>query len=39
VTGELPKTLPGLDRFYMVGRRMAPGGGLATGVMTARRVQ
>jgi len=37
--GELPKTLPGLDGFYMAGHWVAPGGGLPTGVMTARQVQ
>ena len=34
----LPKRLPGLDDFYMVGQWVQPGGGLPTGVMTARDV-
>lgn len=38
-SGELPKTLPGLSDFYMAGQWVAPGGGLPTGVMTARQVQ
>jgi len=37
--GELPKTLPGLDDFYMAGQWVMPGGGLPPGVMTARQVQ
>ena len=36
---EVPKTLPGLDRFWMAGQWVAPGGGLPSGVMTARQVQ
>jgi phytoene dehydrogenase-like protein len=32
----LPKTLPGLRRFMMVGHWVSPGGGLPSGVMTAR---
>jgi len=36
---EVPKTLPGLERFWMAGQWVAPGGGLPTGVMTARQVQ
>jgi len=31
--------LPGLDDFYMAGQWVQPGGGLPTGVMTAREVQ
>ncbi|MBM3146461.1 MAG: NAD(P)/FAD-dependent oxidoreductase [Actinobacteria bacterium] len=38
-SGELPRTLPGLGGFYMVGHWVAPGGGLPSGVMTARQVQ
>jgi phytoene dehydrogenase-like protein len=34
----LPKRLPGLDDFSMVGQWVQPGGGLPTGVMTAREV-
>lgn len=34
----LPKRLPGLDDFYMAGQWVQPGGGLPTGVMTAREV-
>jgi phytoene dehydrogenase-like protein len=33
---SLPQTLPGLDRFLMVGQWVAPGGGLPSGPMTAR---
>ena len=36
---EVPKTLPGLERFWMAGQWVAPGGGLPSGVMTARQVQ
>jgi phytoene dehydrogenase-like protein len=32
----LPNTLPGLERFYMVGQWVMPGGGLPCGPMTAR---
>ena len=34
----LPRRLPGLDDFYMAGQWTQPGGGLPTGVMTAREV-
>ncbi len=34
----IPKTLPGLANFYMVGQWVQPGGGLPSGVMTAREV-
>lgn len=37
-TGMLPNTLPGLQRFYMVGQWMMPGGGLPSGPLTARPV-
>jgi phytoene dehydrogenase-like protein len=33
---SLPQTLPGLERFMMVGQWVAPGGGLPSGPMTAR---
>lgn len=33
---NLPNTLPGLDRFLMVGQWVMPGGGLPSGPMTAR---
>ena len=36
---DVPRTLPGLDRFWMAGQWVAPGGGLPSGVMTARQVQ
>lgn len=36
---RMKKTLPGLQNFYMVGQWVAPGGGLPSGVMTAREVQ
>jgi phytoene dehydrogenase-like protein len=32
----LPNTLPKLDRFYMVGQWIMPGGGLPSGPLTAR---
>lgn len=32
----LPQTLPGLRRFFMVGHWVLPGGGLPSGLMTAR---
>jgi phytoene dehydrogenase-like protein len=32
----LPRTLPGLRRFMMIGQWVQPGGGLPTGLMTAR---
>lgn len=35
---RLPYTLPGLNGFYMVGQWVSPGGGLPSGVMTARDV-
>ncbi len=38
LTMEMPKTLPGLDRFYLAGQWVAPGGGLPSGVMTGRQV-
>jgi phytoene dehydrogenase-like protein len=35
---RMSKTLPGLENFYMVGQWVQPGGGLPTGVQTARGV-
>jgi phytoene dehydrogenase-like protein len=35
---EMSKTLPGLDRFYMAGQWVSPGGGLPGGVKTGRDV-
>ncbi len=35
----MPRTLPGLDGFWMVGQWVAPGGGLPSGPMSARQVQ
>lgn len=32
----LPRTLPGLRQFLMVGQWVMPGGGLPSGLMTAR---
>ncbi|HTV07066.1 MAG TPA: NAD(P)/FAD-dependent oxidoreductase [Acidobacteriaceae bacterium] len=32
----LPNALPGLDRFFMVGQWVSPGGGLPSGLLTAR---
>jgi phytoene dehydrogenase-like protein len=36
---QVPRTLPGLDGFWMVGQWVAPGGGLPSGPMSARQVQ
>ncbi len=38
VIGSIPKTLPGLSRFYMVGQWVQAGGGLPSGLMTGREV-
>jgi phytoene dehydrogenase-like protein len=38
MTASMRKTLPGLDGFYMAGQWVAPGGGLPSGLMTAREV-
>jgi phytoene dehydrogenase-like protein len=35
---RMKKTLPGLDRFYMVGQWVQPGGGLPTGAIHGRQV-
>ncbi len=35
---KVPRTLPGLDNFWMVGHWLVPGGGLPAGVTTAREV-
>ena len=35
---NIPKTLPGLNNFWMVGQWVYPGGGLPAGVITAREV-
>ena len=35
---RMPQTLPGLQNFYMCGQWVEPGGGLPTGVMSARRL-
>lgn len=35
---QLPCTLPGLRDFYMVGQWISPGGGLPSGLLTARNV-
>lgn len=37
-TTEIPRTLPGLDHFWMVGHWTMAGGGLPVGVSTAREV-
>jgi phytoene dehydrogenase-like protein len=34
----MPKTLPGLDRLYMAGQWVEPGGGVPTAAMSGRRV-
>lgn len=36
--GGLPKTLPGLDGFFMCGQWVEPGGGIPTAVMSGRQV-
>ncbi len=36
LTLQMKKTLPGLQNFYMAGQWVQPGGGLPSGVMTAR---
>ncbi|OGF64725.1 MAG: hypothetical protein A2Y62_14845 [Candidatus Fischerbacteria bacterium RBG_13_37_8] len=36
--GQLPATLPNLKNFYMVGQWISPGGGLPSGLLTARNV-
>jgi len=36
--GRIEKTLPGLDRFYMAGQWVEPGGGLPTVLMSGRNV-
>jgi phytoene dehydrogenase-like protein len=38
VTKSIPKSLPNLENFYMVGQWVQPGGGLPSGVMTGREV-
>ena len=38
MTASMRKTLPGLDRFYLAGQWVAPGGGLPSGLMTGREV-
>jgi phytoene dehydrogenase-like protein len=35
---RIPKTLPGLENFYMAGQWVEPGGGLPTAVMSGRNV-
>jgi phytoene dehydrogenase-like protein len=35
---QLPCTVPGLKNFYMVGQWISPGGGLPSGLITARNV-
>lgn len=37
-TTSIPKTLPGLKNFWMVGHWVFPGGGLPAGISTAREV-
>ncbi len=36
--GELPMTLPGLERFHMIGQWISPGGGLPPALMSGRQV-
>ena len=35
---KIPKTLPGLENFWMVGHWVYPGGGVPSGVATGREV-
>lgn len=35
---QLPSTIPGIHNFYMVGQWISPGGGLPSGLLTARNV-
>jgi phytoene dehydrogenase-like protein len=35
---KMPKTLPGLSNFHMIGQWVAPGGGLPSGLMTGKQV-
>jgi hypothetical protein len=35
---HVPKQLPGLDRFYMAGQWVEPGGGVPTAIMSGRHV-
>ncbi len=35
---KIPRTLPGLKNFHMIGQWVAPGGGLPTGLMTGKDV-
>jgi phytoene dehydrogenase-like protein len=35
---HVPKQLPGLDRFYMAGQWVEPGGGVPTAIMSGRQV-
>lgn len=37
-TAAIPRTLPGLDAFWMVGHWVVPGGGVPAGVTTGREV-
>lgn len=38
VLATIPRTLPGLDNFWMVGQWVFPGGGLPAGISSAREV-
>ncbi len=38
IMGSIPKTLPGLDRFYMAGQWVQAGGGLPAGLITGQDV-
>ena len=35
---HVPKTLPGLDRLYMAGQWVEPGGGVPTALMSGRQL-
>jgi phytoene dehydrogenase-like protein len=37
-TAKIPKTLPGLENFWMIGHWVYPGGGLPAGIVTGREV-
>jgi phytoene dehydrogenase-like protein len=38
ITMRMKKTLPGLQKFYMIGQWVEPGGGLPTALMSGRNV-
>lgn len=38
LVNPMKQTLPGLERFYMCGQWVEPGGGLPTGIISGRRL-